>query len=201
VVILWVALVACGTVLAIAARGAGPLPGDLLVTKVLQGLPAPGVAETLLYNADLAVWSVLATALTVALLLRKWTSAAFIFLASLAGLLLASALKTIVARPRPSAGLMRVHEASQSHGFPSTTACLSVALLGAIVYLLWRSRAPRAVLAVSLGAASALVVVVGLSRVYAGEHWASDVLGGWLFGAAFLLALTNIWCGAARERE
>lgn len=46
-----------------------------------------------------------------------------------------------------------------------------------------------------------MVVVVGLSRVYAGEHWASDVLGGWLFGAAFLLALTNIWCGAARERE
>ena len=69
VVVLWVALAACGTALAIAARGAGPLPGDLLVTKVLQGLPAPGVAETLLYNADLAVWSVLATALAVALLL------------------------------------------------------------------------------------------------------------------------------------
>jgi membrane-associated phospholipid phosphatase len=48
-------------------------------------------------------------------------------------------------------------------------------------------------LAVSLGAAAALVVVVGISRVYAGEHWASDVLGAWLFGAALLLALTGMW--------
>jgi membrane-associated phospholipid phosphatase len=197
---LCVALVACGTALASAAHRAGPLPGDLPVTGVIQGLPLPGVAETMLYDADLAVWFVLAAALAVALLLRRWASTAFVFLASVSGLLLASMLKTFVARPRPSVGLVELHEALQGHGFPSTTACLSVAVLGAIVYLLWRARLPRAILALSLGAASALVLLVGLSRVYTGEHWASDVVGGWLFGAALLLALTLIWRGAARGR-
>lgn len=184
--------------MAFAARKAGPLPGDLPVTEALQGLPAPDLVRTLMFDADLAVWFVLVAALTVVLLLRRWSSAAFIFLAGLAGLLAASALKALVTRPRPSAGLVRVHEAAQGHGFPSTTACISVAILGAIVYLLWRSRPPHAVLAVSVGAALALVVLVGISRVYAGEHWTSDVLGGWLLGAVLLLAQAGIWRRVAR---
>jgi membrane-associated phospholipid phosphatase len=199
--VLWVALVACGAALAFAAHEAGPLPGDLPVTGALQRLPVPAVVQSVLYNVDLAVWFVLVAALAVALLLRRWASAAFIFLAGLAGLLVATALKAIVARPRPSAGLVRVHEAAQGYGFPSTTACLSIAILGAVVYLLWRSRPPRALLAVWVGAASALAVLVGISRVYAGEHWASDVLGGWLLGTVLLLALAGIWRGAARGRE
>jgi undecaprenyl-diphosphatase len=199
-VILWVALVACTVALAFAAYETGPLPGDLPVTEALQGLPTPGAVRSVLYNADLAVWAVLAAALAVALLLGRWASAAFLFLAGLAGLLVASALKTIVARPRPTAGLVRVHEAAQGYGFPSTTSCLSVVIVGAIVYLLWRSRPPHAVLVASVGAALALVVLVGISRVYAGEHWASDVLGGWLLGTVLLLAQAGIWRRVARGR-
>jgi undecaprenyl-diphosphatase len=42
---------------------------------------------------------------------------------------------------------------------------------------------------VALGASSVLILALGFSRVYVGEHWATDVLGGWLFGAAWLLVL------------
>lgn len=203
VIVAWLALVAGATALALAARGAGPLPGDLLASNLLQGLPVRGtLAGVLLPKADVAVWLMLVAALAVTLLLRDWSSAAFIFLASLTSLLLGIVLKRIVARPRPSAELVHVHDAVQGYSFPSTTAFLSVVLLGAIVYLLWQARSPRPVLVVALGAvASAFVLAIGLSRVYAGEHWASDVLGAWLFGAAWLLAFTSVMWSHVWDRE
>jgi len=202
VIFAWLALVAGATALALAARGAGPLPGDLLASNLLQGLPVRGaLAGVLLPKADIAVWLMLVAALAVTLLLRDWSSAAFIFLASLTSLLLGIVLKRIVARPRPSAELVHVHDAVQGYSFPSTTAFLSVVLLGAIVYLLWQARSPRPVL-VALGAvALAFVLTIGLSRVYAGEHWASDVLGAWLFGAAWLLAFTSVMSSHVWDRE
>ena len=192
VIAVWVALVTSGSLLAFAARGAGPLPGDLLLARFLQGPPLPGgVAGALLSNADRAVWLLLLAALAVTLLGRRWSSALFVFLASLTGVLVGVALKLTVARPRPSAELVRVYDPSQSYSFPSITACFSVVLLGAIVYLIWQARPPRPVLIVALGASSMLILAMGHSRVYVGEHWASDVLGGWLFGAAWLLLLTR----------
>ena len=192
IIVACVVLAAAGTALAFAARGAGPLPGDLLVARLLQGLGGlGGLVGALLFRADIVVWPVLTTALAVTLLLRRWSSAALVFLASLTGLLTGIALKRIVARPRPSAELVHVLDAEQGYGFPSTTACLSVVLLGVVVYLVWWAPLPRPIQVVALGAASVSILVIGVSLVYAGEHWPSDVLGGWLFGTAWLIALTR----------
>lgn len=188
----WVALVAMGALLALAARGAGPLPGDLLLARFLQDLPLPGGSGALLSNADRVVWLLLVAALAGTLLRRRWSDAVFIFLTSLTAVLVGLALKLVVARPRPSAELVRVYEPSQSYSFPSITALFSAVLLGAIVYLIWRTRLPRSVLRFALGASLVLILTLGLSRVYVGEHWATDVLGGWLFGAAWLLVLVKL---------
>ncbi len=185
-VVVWVALVAAGTLLAFAASGAGPLPGDLALTRLLQGLPPDGPAGLLLSYVGDAVWFLPMVALAFALLWRRWTDALFILLAGVTGLLVGDALKLLAARPRPPIELAR--EVPEGYGFPSTTALLSVVLLGAVCYLV--RRAPRPVFAAALAASFPTVLAVGLSRVYVGEHWATDVLGGWLFGAAWLLVLT-----------
>jgi len=186
----WTALVAVGALLAFVARGAGPLPGDLLLARFIQDLPLPGgVVGTLLSNADSAVWLLLVLALTTTLLRRRWSAALFVFLASFTAVFMGVALKLIVARLRPSAELVQVSDPSQTDSFPSITAFFSVVLLGVIVYLIWRTQPPRPVLNVALGASSVLILALGFSRVYVGEHWATDVLGGWLFGAAWLLML------------
>ncbi len=197
----WIALAGGGSLLAFVARGAGPLPGDVLVARSLQGLPPPGgVAGALLANADSAVWVFVVVALATLLLGRKWASALFVLLASLTGVVLSVVLKLIVARPRPAAEWVRVSDASETYSFPSTTAFLSVVLLGAIAYLIWRAQPPRPVLITALGASSVAILALGLARVYAGEHWATDIVGGWLFGAAWLLGLVRLGRGHLRGR-
>ena len=181
----WVVLVVGGSVLAFAARGAGPLPGDLTLTRSLQRLPPDSTLGTLLSYAGDVVWFLPVAALAVALLMRRLLAALFIFLASLTSVFIGDALKLLVASPRPSAELVRVVDPQQDYGFPSGTAFLSVVLLGMIGYLTWQPR--RSVAVVAFGVL--LVLLIGLSRVYVGEHWATDVLGGWLFGGAWLLVL------------
>ena len=183
----WVALCVGGSVLAFAARGAGPLPGDLALTRSLQRLPPDSVVGTLLSYAGEVVWFLAIAVLAVALLMSRWGAALFILLASLTSVFIGEALKLLVASPRPSAELVRVVDPQQGYGFPSVTAFLSVVLLGTIGYLIWRYSA-----VVAAGVLPLLALLIGLSRVYVGEHWATDVLGGWLFGGAWLLVLVAI---------
>ena len=183
----WVVLVVGGSVLAFAARGAGPLPGDLALTRSLQRLPPDSTLGTLLSYAGDVVCFLPIAALAVALLMSRWLAASFILLASLTSVFIGEVLKLLVASPRPSAELVRVVDPQQSYGFPSSTAFLSVVLLGMIVYLIWQPR--RSVAVVASGLLFLLVLLIGLSRVYIGEHWATDVVGGWLFGGAWLLVL------------
>ena len=183
----WVALVVGGSVLAFAARGAAPLPGDLALTRSLQKLPPDSTPGTLLSYAGEVVWFLAIAALAVALLMRRWLAALFILLASLTSVFICEALKLLVASPRPSADLVRVVDPQQSYGFPSSTAFLAVVLLGMIGYLIWRPGRYSAVVACEV--LPLLVLLICLSRVYIGEHWATDVVGGWLFGGTWLLVL------------
>ena len=152
-----------------------------------------------------AVWFLPVAALLVALLRRRWSDALFVFLASSTSVLVGDALKLLVARPRPPAELVRVSDLQESYGFPSGTALLSVALLGTVGYLILRTRSSRPVVFVTLGVSLPLILANGLSRVYVGEHWATDVLGGWIFGVAWLIAMVAVHRGwlyrRAKSRE
>lgn len=193
VLALWVTLVFAGSLLALIARGAGPLPGDLPLTRLLQEwLPPDGLVGSLLGYAGRIVWFVPVAFIAVALLRRRWLPALIVLVGAVTGLLLGDALKLLVARSRPSAELVLVYEPSEGHGFPSTTALLAVVLLGTVCYLVWRERPRRPFVAVLVCVSLLSVLASGISRVYVGEHWATDVLGGWLFGSAWLLVLMAI---------
>jgi membrane-associated phospholipid phosphatase len=197
----WVALVALGTALAFAARGGGPLPGDLTATRLLQEVATDGLVGFLLMRAGDAILFLLPLAILVALLLRRWLDALAVFVAGSTGVLVGGILlKPLVERPRPSAELVRVSSSSKGYGFPSGTAFFAVVLLGMIVYLVWRTRPPRLTAVLTLGISLLLVLLCGLSRVYTGEHWATDVLGGWLLGGAWLLVLVAAYRGWSSRR-
>jgi undecaprenyl-diphosphatase len=89
-------------------------------------------------------------------------------------------MKLIFLVPRPDAieHLVTV----TSHSYPSGHAAGAMALWGGIA-LLFPNRLVRLLCA-------AMVLATGLSRVWLGVHWPSDVAGGWLEGAAWLLLLS-----------
>jgi undecaprenyl-diphosphatase len=82
---------------------------------------------------------------------------------------------------------VRVLDSSEDYSFPSTTAFFAAVFFGMVAYLVWRAWPGRLAAVAATGAS--LVMAFGLSRVYAGEHWPTDVLGGWFLGGACLLVL------------
>lgn len=117
------------------------------------------------------------------LLRRRRRTALFLFAAIAGGQLLSSALKLGFDRPRPDLVPhgMEVYTAS----FPSGHAMMTAIVYLTLAALLARSERRRRLKAFLLLLAACVTLMVGISRVYLGVHWPSDVLGGWMIGSAW----------------
>ncbi len=101
-------------------------------------------------------------------------------------------IKILVNRPRPSPSLVYVANPGLDAGkfsFPAGHVESFVAIFGFLVFLLLVLGKPGIVRTLAIAFFLGLVVLIGPSRMYVGEHWFSDVVGGYLFGSAWL-ALT-----------
>lgn len=144
---------------------------------------------------------VLATFVVTGLLLleRRPAKAGLVALSVAGGALLSSALKLGIDRPRPDLVPHLVEALSPS--FPSGHAMLSTVVyltLGALLARFeFRRRATRVyVVACAIG----LALAIGVSRVYLGVHWPSDVLAGWCLGGAWAIACLVAADRLARHR-
>ena len=102
--------------------------------------------------------------------------------------LLNQTLKAIVQRPRPDGFQLAVE---QGFSFPSGHSMVAMAFFGLLVWMIWRYRrrdAMRVVWCVFFGL---VIVAVGLSRIYLGVHYASDVLAGFCVSLAWLAFYTK----------
>ncbi len=120
------------------------------------------------------------------LLRRRLRTALFLFAAIAGGQLLSSLLKLGFDRPRPDLVPhgMQVYTAS----FPSGHAMMTAVVYLTLAALLARSESRRRIKADLLLLAASVTLMVGISRVYLGVHWPSDVLGGWMIGSAWAAA-------------
>jgi phosphatidylinositol-3-phosphatase len=96
------------------------------------------------------------------------------------------AVKQLVERPRPPAGIALSH--ATGFAFPSGHATDAAAVYGMLALLLSRS-GHRPARAATWAAAVGLVALVGLSRLYLGVHWLSDVVVGICLGGSWLVAM------------
>ena len=116
------------------------------------------------------------------LLIRKQGAAVLVVGSILGGTVISFGLKLLFNRPRPEIpGGIQVFTAS----FPSSHAMLSAVTYLTLGALMTRVAAGARLKAYFMGLAVFLTVVVGLSRVYVGVHYATDVLAGWCVGSAW----------------
>ncbi|MEN4011399.1 MAG: phosphatase PAP2 family protein [Chloroflexota bacterium] len=117
---------------------------------------------------------------------KRWPQLVTLLTAVSGGTLLNLILKSMFSRPRPNFTNALYHETSYS--FPSGHTMTAVFAYGIIAYLIasfvknskWR--------VVLYAAAVLLALVIGLSRIYLGVHYLTDVLGGWAAGSAWLFS-------------
>jgi undecaprenyl-diphosphatase len=116
---------------------------------------------------------------------RKRAAALLVLLSVLGGTVLSNTLKHLFARPRPElvAHLVDVHTLS----FPSGHAMLSAVTFLTLGALLARVQPRLRTRIYLLGVAIVLSLIVGMSRVYLGVHFPTDVLAGWGAGAAWAM--------------
>lgn len=117
------------------------------------------------------------------LLSRKPRAAAFISASVTGALVLSLGLKQVFDRPRPA--LVPHMSEVLTSSFPSGHSMLSAAVYLTLGALLARLQANFVLKAYVLLWALFLAFLIGVSRVYVGVHWPSDVLGGWAAGATW----------------
>jgi undecaprenyl-diphosphatase len=116
---------------------------------------------------------------------REWLPAGALALASIGGSVLDNVLKPLFHRGRPETAWEFVSHPSWS--FPSGHAMNSIVGFGFLAMLLLERQPRRPIRIAILTAAVLLIAVIGFSRLYLGVHYLSDVVGGYLAGAVWLL--------------
>jgi membrane-associated phospholipid phosphatase len=101
------------------------------------------------------------------------------------------AIKYAVNRPRPTSQLIEVLAPTQQTSFPSGHSCFAVIMVGLVAYFAIHQLQKPSSRTLLISCAIIVTLVVGVSRVYLGAHWPSDVIGGYLVGGFILVTL--IW--------
>ncbi len=135
------------------------------------------------------------------LLTRKPGVACLILIAVLGGLTLNNLLKFMFARPRPDfvTHAARVFTTS----FPSGHATLSAIAYLTMGALLARTQPSFTISLYFMSLAAFLTVLIGVSRIYLGVHYPTDILGGWCIGAAWAMGcwVLMAWLQSAGQVE
>lgn len=171
---------------------------DISIRDAIHQWASPTATVWMLRVTRLGNWYVLLTGvlilLTFLLLRRRMQDARLLVVTMLGAELLDAILKMTFRRPRPDAffGFVTPTTYSFPSGHALVTLCFAVFLAGLIAMHVRRAWLRWAV----WGIAAVVILLVGLSRVYLGVHYPSDVLAGYVAAIAWMSAV-----GAVAERE
>lgn len=165
-------------------------PFDLPILNMLHAMASPAKDRFFVLMSKLGyMWGVLPLDIFLLVWLvarRRFRDSLFFVLAVLGSLILNVAAKNHFARARPSLWLSITPETTFS--FPSGHAMASATLAVALIFLFWPTRG-RWWVAV---AAIVFAVLVGISRIYLGVHFPSDILTGWTAAIAWVVAMHEL---------
>lgn len=173
------------SLLALLLATGGPLALDHSIHELVAALRNPLADAPMAALASLGDAQVLGPAALAVLLYlawrRRWMAAAHWLAAIVFGLALTAMLEAVIDMPRPPT-------APAGFGFPSVAVTMMTIVLGFFAVLIARELPGRRRVWPYL-MAGVLTTLVGFARLYLGAHWASDIVGGTLFGIGWLLVL------------
>lgn len=178
------------TVILMAMRTADNVPiGPRALQEVMRDFTALG---------GVAVLTLITVLVAGFLVLKRNTATALFLLAAVSSGILASTLfKELVARPRPDLVPHGAYVSTAS--FPSGHSMMATLVYLTLAIVIARGQSRRRVKAYVIGVACGLALAVGISRVYLGVHWPTDVLAGWALGIGWAIGTHII--AAALERK
>jgi len=190
-VVLTVALVGVGWVLAKVVNDDGIGRADSAVSRWLAGERTPGLNDATRYTSavggtlTVAALAVVAVAFA-ALAWRRWREPMLVAVAVAGEVAIFLVVTMLVDRERPP--VRHLDEAPPTSSFPSGHTAATIALWGSLAVLANERARSAVVRNLFLVLAFVVPVVVASSRMYRGMHYLSDVLGGMLLGGLWLLA-------------
>src|SRR5512135_1395120 len=170
---------------------------DLQITRAIQLIRFPffGTLMSAVSWAGFGPQVVIITALIVLLIYGlglQWEAVMALF-AALFSTGVNLLVKDLVQRPRPTIGMVHVIDTLKSYSFPSGHVMFYLGFLGFIGFLVFSLLNPsikRGLIFILIGIP---ILLIGISRIYLGEHWASDVLGSYLLGSLTLVATIQLY--------
>ena len=170
---------------------------DLTITVFIQQFNAfwfDGLMKLITFIGNPIPVTVLIFLVTICgyLFAGKKTALAIVF-STTGGIILSTILKIIVARPRPDPHLInQIGQYFQADSFPSGHVLESVSLFGFVLYFAYTHLKIGWFRRIVIVKCIAVMILMGLSRIYLGAHWFSDVLGAYLIGFVWLAVVVSI---------
>lgn len=183
-------------VLSFGALQGEPFSLDEPLGAAIQSWQLPFL-DPILHGVSAIGWFRIAAPTTVAVVLVLgvfgWRQQAVILAAaSLFGHMLNQGLKAVIARPRPALPAEVMEELGvDTFAFPSGHAQSFTIFYGFLAVFIWQNVRQPWLRRLGVAAMLTMIVLVGISRVYLGVHWASDVVGAYCLGVLWLLLWTR----------
>lgn len=163
---------------------------DVPLLHAAAGLRSPvtdGFAAAVAYGFGPVGMPILALIAIAVLTLRRrsWTPAILVVAAGVGSLAMTIAGKDIIDRHRPPLS-DAIPPFEYSPSFPSGHTLNATVVVGIVAYLILLRRKTVAARVLTVVVAVVVPILVGMTRILLGAHWFTDVLAGWLLGAAWL---------------
>lgn len=104
------------------------------------------------------------------------------------GFLLNQITKIIFLRPRPSINIIDI----SGYSYPSGHSMMSLIFYGYLAYIVYKSNLNKTKKLIINTFLITLIILIGLSRIYLGVHYTTDVIGGFILATIYLLIIKNI---------
>ena len=172
---------------------------DIIGYSIISNAINPVVTPIAMFITNLGGVSVICVLTILSfLLLKDKKISVSILLNVIIATILNVLLKNVIQRPRPNELKLIVET---GYSFPSGHSMVGMAFYGFLIYLVYKYLKNKKLKVILISFFSVLIILIGLSRIYLGVHYTSDVIAGFLISTCYLIIFTSLVKKYIIERE